>query len=261
MSGSKPLIIAHRGASALAPENTLAAFRKAIDDGADGIEFDVRLARDGVPVVIHDANLRRVGRIRGSISDFTSEELGKIDVGSWFSAKNPIKADAHFAFETVPTLAGVLEFLCDFSGLIYVELKCSSADFEPLTAAVIGILKNSPLRSQIIVKSFELETIPKIRELCPAVKTAALFTAKLLTILDKEKYLFGLAETVKADQLSLHYSLATRKLMEKAAAKNLPVTIWTVDNRNWVQRASDLGVRAIITNDPQNLGAAPEVKG
>jgi glycerophosphoryl diester phosphodiesterase len=79
-----PLIIAHRGASAVAPENTIAAFRRAIEVGADGVEFDVRLARDGVPVVIHDSTLERTAGLKRGVSDLTSEELSQIDVGSWF---------------------------------------------------------------------------------------------------------------------------------------------------------------------------------
>ena len=84
----KPLIIAHRGASALAPENTLAAFRRAIADSAEGLEFDVQLSKDNVPVVIHDFDLKRLGRREGFVKDFTAEELQRIDVGSWFNLKN-----------------------------------------------------------------------------------------------------------------------------------------------------------------------------
>src|SRR4029453_3971142 len=104
-----PLILGHRGASALAPENTLAAFSRAIGDGADGIEFDVRLARDGVPVVIHDASLKRTGLIDRPVCELTSAELGQVDVGSWFTARaqNPKQP---FSGETLPTLAQVFEF-------------------------------------------------------------------------------------------------------------------------------------------------------
>src|SRR5258705_12537702 len=88
---SIPLILGHLGASALAPENTLAAFSRAISDGADGIEFDVRLSRDGGAVVIHDASLKRTGLINRPVSDLTAAELGEVDVGSWFAerAQNP----------------------------------------------------------------------------------------------------------------------------------------------------------------------------
>ena len=107
----RPLIIAHRGASAFAPENTFAAFQKAIDDGADGIEFDVRLAKDGVPVVFHDSTLQRLAKIKNRVSDLTAEELNVIDVGSWFNRAFPGKADEKFAAETIPPLAKLFDFL------------------------------------------------------------------------------------------------------------------------------------------------------
>src|SRR4051794_314397 len=87
-----PLIIAHRGASAWAPENTLAAFEMAMESGADGIELDVRLSRDGVPVVIHDATLRRVGGRNKRVACISAAELTQVDVGSWFNAKYPERA-------------------------------------------------------------------------------------------------------------------------------------------------------------------------
>src|SRR4029077_1336865 len=118
-----PLILGHRGASALAPENTLAAFSRAISDGADGIEFDVRLSRDDVAVVIHDASLKRTGLIDRSVSELTAAELCEVDVGSWFAARarNPKKT---FSAEKLPTLAQVFELFSGNSGLLYVEMKC-----------------------------------------------------------------------------------------------------------------------------------------
>ena len=250
---TKPLIIAHRGASAFAPENTLAAFQRAIEDGAEGIEFDVRLAKDGVPVVFHDSNLYRLGRIEGRVSDFTAAELQTLDVGSWFNAKNPRQAVEKFSAETVPTLAQVVDFLNDYKGLMYIELKCKEAEIETLVKAVCQIISQSPLLPNILVKSFKLEAIPIIRRLCPEVKTVALFAPKIMTILRKEKRLVKIAHELGADQISLHFSLCTRKLMEKAAKKNLAVTIWTADNPRWVKRAVNLGINAIITNNPARL--------
>ncbi|HET6851924.1 MAG TPA: glycerophosphodiester phosphodiesterase family protein, partial [Pyrinomonadaceae bacterium] len=84
---STPLIIGHRGASAVAPENTIAAFKEAIAVGADGVEFDVRLTRDRVPVVIHDSTLRRTAGLQRRVADLTWAELEQVDVGSWFDRK------------------------------------------------------------------------------------------------------------------------------------------------------------------------------
>ena len=248
-----PLIIAHRGASALAPENTFAAFRKAVSDGAEGIEFDVRLTRDGEVVVFHDATLARLTNRKNLVSSLTAEELQTIDVGSWFARRKTSPASEDFSGEKIPTLRGLLDFLADFKGLIYIELKCRKAEIEKLSKAVCEIISDSPLLPQIIVKSFQLEVIPHIRRLCPEARTAALFAPKIMTILRKEKRLVEVADDLGADMLSVHFSLATRKLMKKAEKRALPVTIWTADNPRWVKRAFDLGLFAVITNNPAPL--------
>ena len=251
---SNPLIIAHRGASAFAPENTLAAFRRAIADGAEGVEFDVRLAKDGVPVVFHDATLRRVSGERGLIRNYTSEELQKIDVGSWFNRRRKAGiTNENFSRETISTLTEVLDFLKNYKGLIYIELKCRASEVEPITNVVCQTIADSPLLPQIIVKSFQLEFIPLIRKICPKAQTAALFQPKIMTILRKEKRLVEIASELGVNQISIHYSLATSRLMENAGKGNLPVTIWTVDNPRRVLRAAELGIKAIITNNPVSL--------
>ena len=248
----KPLIIAHRGASSLAPENTFAAFARAIADGAEGIEFDVRLAKDNV-VVFHDATLGRLTDNRRLVSNFTAEELQKFDIGSWFNRLYPDRADAKFADERIPTLAELLMFLKDFKGLIYIELKCRESEIEKLVKSVCELIAESPLLPQIIVKSFQLEAIPQIRRECPKVKTAALFAPKIMTLLRKEKRLVNIAHELGAEMISVHFSLATRKLMKKTEKRNLPVTIWTADNPRWLKRATNLGIFAIITNNPARL--------
>ena len=248
-----PLIIAHRGASALAPENTLAAFQKAIEMGAEGVEFDVRLAKDGVPVVFHDANLRRIGQKAGFVSDFTSEELQNLDVGSWFNLKNPKKADDGFSAETVPTLARLLEFLSDYNGLIYVELKHKAEETEALVEAVSRIIRQTNLLPKIIVKSFDLEAIYRMRRLIPEVRSAALFAPKIFTMLDKEKRLLKEAREAEADEISIHYSLATQSFIKKAKQNGFSTTIWTVNSLVWIRRAQDLGINTIITNNPAKL--------
>ena len=138
---TRPLIVAHRGTSARAPENTLAAFQMAMD-GAEGIEFDVHLAKDGVPVVIHDNDLRRTGLRAERVADLTSVELAKIDVGSWFNVKHPDLADPEFSGQTVPTLIDVLDLLKDFPGLIYIELKCDEWNCVDLVTAACELIRD-----------------------------------------------------------------------------------------------------------------------
>jgi glycerophosphoryl diester phosphodiesterase len=251
----RPLIIAHRGASSHAPENTLAAFRAAIEAGANGVEFDVQLAKDGVPVVIHDTDLGRTAGIDKRVGEMTSVELSQIDVGSWFARQ--------FNRETVPTLAQVLSLLEEVShectndlNAIYIELKCELDNFKPLAAAVCDMIRDSKLLPQIIVQSFRLAVIPEVRCLLPEVQTAALFEPSILTILRRRQDIITMTREFGAHQISLHYILATPKLCALAADANLPVTVWTVDGWKWVKRAERRGINAIITNDPEKLDRA-----
>lgn len=252
-NGHKPFIIAHRGASALAPENTFAAFRKAIEDGADGIEFDVRIAKDGVPVVFHDSTLKRIGRKEGRTSSFTAAELQTLNIGAWFNDKNPMRADRSFSGETVPTLEKLFSFLKGYQGRLYLEMKGSLAEISTLAEVVAKIVRNNDFLPQIVIKSFKLEAVEKIKTLLPEIYTAALFAPKFLTLLRKQSHLIERAKNCRADELSLHYSLATEKLVRNARREGMPTTIWTADHPIWVRRALEIGIHAIITNNPARL--------
>lgn len=244
-----PLIIAHRGSSAVAPENTIAAFSRALQDGTEGIEFDVRLTRDGVPVVFHDSTLKRIAGAEDRISELDSDELKTIDAGSWFNGAFPERAKKQFAKERIPTLEETLEFLKDFTGWIYVELK-GAADTAGLAKAVGEILARYSGKLKLIVKSFNFEAVPQVAAICPGIETAALFAPKIMHILRKEKRLISIAREMNFDRLSLHFSLATKRLMGLAALENLPVTIWTADSPRWVRKSLALGIDSLITNDP-----------
>ena len=250
MSG-RPLIIAHRGASAYAPENTFAAFSEAISCGVDGIEFDVRLASDGVPVVFHDEDLKRLAGRPERISDVTSSELAAVDAGTWFNRTFPERAQSRFSDERIRTLAETLELVAGLRGRIYVELKCTAADAGELAASVCDLVRDSALLPQIIVKSFTLDALPHVQRLCPSVRTAALFEPTAATVLNKQKNIIEPAVRSGADELSLHYSLATRRLIYKASQLGMPVTVWTVDNPRWLAKAQVLEIKAVITNDPK----------
>jgi glycerophosphoryl diester phosphodiesterase len=241
----QPLIIAHRGASATAPENTLAAFRAAIDAGADGVEFDVQLASDGVPVVIHDTTLKRTAGVDKRVADLTSAELGTADVGSWFGLQ--------FAGEAVPTLEQTLQLLSDHDGPIYIELKCELDNFRPLVAAVCDQIRSASILPQIIVKSFRLAAIPEVRRLLPGVRTAALFEPSIMTILRRREHIVKMAREFGADELSVHRALATNQLCALASAAGLPMAVWTVDDARWIARSRQRAIRALITNHPAAL--------
>lgn len=234
----------------------MVAFRMAIDAEADGIEFDVQLAKDGVPVVAHDCDLKRVAGRYERITDLTSKQLARIDVGSWFNARSPRKARPEFAKATVPTLAQVLHLYEQTSGPIYIELKCHDSNYKPIAAAVCDMIRDSPMLARIIVKSFKLASIPEVRHLLSEVQTAALFEPSIMTILRRRRYIIAMAREFGAHQISLHYSLATPKLTALAAEAHMPITIWTADNPKWIARCRRLGISSLITNDPQTLHAA-----
>ena len=249
----RPLIVAHRGASAHAPENTLAAFQTAMDAGTQGVEFDVRLASDGVPVVVHDSTLWRTAKSKSKVSELTSADLAKMDVGSWFNRRFPKQARTEFANETVPTLENTLSLLRNFEGRIYIELKAGPASYRALSAAVCDAIRTSPLLSQIIVKSFKLAAIAEVRHRLPNAQTAALFGLEIMHFLRRREHIVALAQEFGADQLSVHYPLVTPRLCNLAADARMPVTVWTVDDPMWVARRKNLGIRAVITNDPAKL--------
>ena len=204
-------------------------------------------------VVVHDETLLRTAGLNTHIDELSAAELRKVNVGSWFNEMFPAKADPAFHFQPVPTLSETLERLREFPGRIYIELKCTDANASALTGAVARELDGTDMLDRTIVKSFKLAVIPHIRQICGGVRTAALFAPKIMTMLRKERYIVNIAEEFGADELSLHYSLATANLMAKARTRGLPVTIWTADHPRWIARARKLGIHAIITNNPGRL--------
>ena len=251
----RPLIIGHRGSSAVVPENTIAAFAQAMQSGADGIEFDVRLASDGVPVVIHDATLRRTAQIAGGVSDFTSAQLKQIDVGSWFNRRHPEVARPKYAQETVPTLEQVLDLFAGSAGILYLEMKSNDRQVAALSAAVVKLVQNYSFSDRVIVASFNLSALAEVKRIDAGIRTAALFQPRLerpLALL-KRTTTVELAIRAGANELALHHSLAARRVTHKAAQSGLPVIVWTVDNPTWLKRALSLGIHALMTNDPATM--------
>lgn len=253
-----PLIIGHRGAAAVAPENTLQSFERALADGADGIEFDVRLARDLVPVVIHDSSLRRTALRPGMIASLSSSELIETDVGSWFNRRRPKLANPSYALARVPTLASVFNVMRERSAILYVEMKCGRRDRMALAREVAKLINDYSLKPRAIVESFDLASIAEIKRLDPGIRTAALFDRKLAHPVPSARRLIEQAVNCGAEEMALQRSLATRRRVEEALRHGLETVVWTADNPVWVERAIRFGIRAIITNNPARLCARRE---
>lgn len=249
-----PLILGHRGASAVAPENTLAAFKRAMRDGADGIEFDVRLSRDHVPVVIHDATLKRTGLIDRFVCELTAKELGEVDVGGWFAARTQTGAQS-FAGEKLPTLAQVFELFSTNTGVLYIEMKCNAGEGAALAAEVVRLSRESRMPNRVVVASFDLDAIAKVKRIDAGIRTAALFEPKLSRPISTVRRLkmVDTALDVGADEIALHHTLASPRVTEKAKREGLEIVVWTVDDPQWLPRARALGVKALIANDPARM--------
>src|SRR5688572_13843530 len=217
----EPLIIGHRGASAVAPENTIAAFEAAIAAAADGVEFDVRLSSDGVPVIIHDDTLQRTHGLRRRVGDLTAEELRAVDV---------------------PTVRDLFELMSHNDLLLCLEIKGSSPQLADLCC---GLVEEFSFSERVIVECFDLEVIKKIKTL----KTAALFEPRIYT----DRYIVDRALEVGASVLALHHRLSKPQLVEKAKLAGLRVVVWTVDDPVWIERARSLGIEAVITNHPARM--------
>ncbi len=252
-----PLIIGHRGASAVAPENTMAAFREAIAVGADGIEFDVRLTQDGVPVIIHDRDLLRTGGLSHRIGDTAWSEVAKVDVGSWFARKKNLPPGS-FANETVPSLAELFTLFQSNNSSLYLEMKCDSpAEYAPLAGACCRLIDDHDLKDRVIIECFQLPALRIVRELDSSIKTVALFEPSISTpSVLSDQSIINKAKDVGAIALALHHRLARRSLIEKAKAVGMHVAVWTVDDPAWIERARSIGIDALITNDPALLLSA-----
>lgn len=262
-SWGEPFIIGHRGASARAPENTLAAFALALEGGADGVEFDVRLARDGVPVVIHDATLDRTTSRAGTVEALESQELTTLDAGSWFNARRPALAREAYARERIPTLADVFDRFGRSARLLYVEMKCDDpALASPLARAVVEAVRaHDGLAERVVIKSFAHESISEVKRLAPELRTAALFDRSWSRPLLPRDKIIAAASRCHADEISLHRSLLRRATVEAARRAGLDTIVWTTDTPFWLRRARALGLRAVITNRPAEMRAALERHG
>jgi glycerophosphoryl diester phosphodiesterase len=246
---STPLIIGHRGASAVAPENTLAAFSRALEDGADGIEFDARLSRDRVPVVIHDATLKRTAHLDRLVEELDASELQQCDVSSWF---RPVQSENKQNAGTVPTLAQVFKLFQQTNALLYLEMKSDAADATALVEAVVNEIHKAQIAERVVVLCFDLNAVALVKKIDSAISTAALFEPKLsrpLSTLRRLK-MIDLAVEHRANEIALHHSLVSARVVQKAEEFGLPVVVWTVDDVKWINQGQRLGLKALITNNP-----------
>lgn len=223
-------ITAHRGSSRSAPENTLSAMEAAIEELADSIELDVQMTADGVVVLGHDANLKRVAGLNRAISSMTFEELQQLDVGSWFSEE--------FAGERIPTLKEVME-VCKGKIGLNIEIKNVGKDSE-LPAKVVALILEQGMEEQCVITSTSLNYLKQVRELEPQLRTGYIISAAYGNFYSSEAL----------DFISVRSNFVDERLMENVHAQGKGVYAWTVNTKSEMERLIMLGVDGIITDRP-----------
>jgi len=242
----RPLVFAHRGGSGLAPENTLAAFDRGMASGADGLELDVHLSRDGVVVVHHDRRLERTTNLEGLVADRTADELARADAGWHF------RRGHDFPFRGkeigVPTLAQVLARYPDVR--IIVELKVNRADF---ARAVLEVVAGAGAVDRVCLGSFGFRVLRAARALEPAVATSAaheevrwaLYRSWWHLPLWRVPY-----DGFQVPEVSGRTRVVSSRFVHAAHRAGLGVQVWTVDTEEDARRLLDWGADALITDRP-----------
>jgi len=222
-------ITAHRGASMWAPENTLAAVQRALDDGADWVEIDVQESVDGRVVVVHDSDFMKLAGVPTKVWEATYDELLQIDIGSSFAPE--------FSDQRTPTLDQVLELARDRGG-VNIELKYYGHD-ESLEQRVVDIVEAMGMQDQVVVMSLKYDAVLKVRAMRPD------WTLGLLTAVA-----IGDLTRLDADFLAVNTGLASRTLLRNAHASGKEVLVWTVNDPLTAYAMISRGVDGVITDDP-----------
>ncbi len=234
----QPAIFAHRGASAHAPENTLAAFELALAEGADGIELDVKLSADGRAVVIHDATMNRTTGTAGRVKALSLDEMRSLDAGSFFSEK--------YAGEKIPALEEVFETLGKRT-FINVELTNYNTPRDHLVETVCMLVKKFNMQKYVLFSSFFSSNLSRARSYLPEVPSGLLALNGLLGAWSRSfGFSFG-----KYQALHPNLKDVTHEQVQRVHRLGKRIHVWTVNAENDMHRLFGWGVDAIFTDDPQ----------
>jgi glycerophosphoryl diester phosphodiesterase len=237
--GERTRVIAHRGFSAEAPENTLAAVRRAIEIGADMVELDVTMTADGNVICLHDETLDRTTDGRGPATERTLAEIRRLDAGSWFSAE--------FAGEPVPTLAETLDVV-DGRILLNIEIKPEAVP-HGVVGAVADLVRGRRMVDRVVVSSFAPEALRRMKLAAPEIATVSLFNDELHDGRDPLEVVLE----VGSRGLNISAKRVTPELVERCHRHGLPVGVYTVNRTQPMRRLIRLGVHAIFTDRPDRV--------
>jgi glycerophosphoryl diester phosphodiesterase len=239
---STPLILGHRGASGNAPMNTLSAFLLAHQEGAHGIELDVHLSADGVPVVIHDHTVDATTNGKGEVRNMTVHQLKQLDAGSWFSSA--------FAKETIPTLTEVLTTLPRENFLINVEIKATRQHRLQLVQATLAAIETTQSSERVIISSFD----PFILRL--VARSNAQIPIGYLHYPSIPFWIPWFMSGVRHEAIHPYYKQVNKQYVQQYTERGYKIHTWTVNDVEVARELTALGVGAIITDYPERIREA-----
>ncbi len=241
MQSGETMVFGHRGASASAPMNTLAAFQLAYDQGADGIELDTRLSKDGRLFVLHDFTVDATTDGHGCAADMTLSQLKRLDAGSWFSSE--------FAGEGIPTLDEIFDSFGD-ALLINVEIKSTRNSIGRMEKALADCIRRHNLRERVIVSSFDPVILKRLSGMMPMVMMGFLYQPET-----PAEYCLAL-KSMQCEARHPRHDMVDAGYMNWSRAQGYHVNVWTVNDSRRACALKQLGVNSIITDDPARIVAA-----
>lgn len=239
-----PAIFGHRGVSSLCPENTMAAFGKAIEVGADGIELDVHLSRDGRLVVCHDETVDRTTDGKGAIAALDYDEIRRLDAGSWFAPE--------YREQRIPLLDDVLHLVRDRAMIVNIELKTNIVAYEGVEAKVAELVGRFDLDSRVIISSFNHYSVLRLKACAPHLDAGLLYDCHLV---DPHEY----AKRLQVEAIHPAMHTVTPRIISAAKDAGIRVNAWFSEERpNRGDTVVNLrsGIDTIITNYPHEYIAA-----
>ena len=243
----KIALVAHRGAAAAAPENTMAAINKALESPADFIEIDVHQTLDSQLVLMHDATLERTTDGEGEIAAVSLAQIKELDAGSWFKPE--------FKNERVPTLEEVLQLVKGRKKLL-IELKKGDEFYPEMENRVITLIKKYQAREWCVLQSFHDEILQKVWQNEYHVVTHKLIVGKIpmLPVYFDTSLRFGSFDKYyRASAINVHYYFATRGFVKYAHNAGFKTFVWTVDDPTEINKLVDRGVDGILSNAAASL--------
>ncbi|MCA0989026.1 glycerophosphodiester phosphodiesterase [Guptibacillus algicola] len=228
-------VYGHRGSAGTHPENTLVSFKAAERACVNGIECDVQLSKDGIPVVIHDEKVDRTTNGVGWVKDYSYEDLCKLDAGG--------KHSKRYQGERIPTLEEVLTWLSTTSLLINIELKTGYLPYPGIEEKVNSLLNKYHLTDRSVISSFNHYSVKRIYELNNSIETAILLRDKIV-------HPWEYMKSIGASSIHIEYQVLDEYLMEQTTKRKIPVRVFTVNTIEQMRKLDGMGCDGIFTDYP-----------